>query len=469
MCLTPMAKGEEPALFYTKGQKEVYFLLWDLKFEQANALLAQESQRYPSHPANWVLKSLGLTFLLLLEGDNLHYYQAKEKENQWLDSVSLGKKDAKHAYAKALIKLHWGLLKTVYGEGLSGALAMRQVFLQLKQHKKGQSSPHDNVYYAAFEVALSNIPEQYQWAAQLVGLQQDEKEGWSILERTRHDHDEVVTFEAKLFSLLLKNYLQYPREEIIASCSELSAAYPQKGVQLVCIWLFDKCNASGKAKELLPRLEEKGQYPYFHYIKGLTAYQLLEKENAKNEFLKYVGQSKSVHYKKDALYRLSLLYGLEGDSIKSEKYKERVKKQGSSFYYADKQALKMAYKQNPASALLLAKMAYEGGLFSVSLDHLATFSPKELRIQVETYYLKAKNYQGMGNEEEAKRYYRNAIQACPREGLYYGPMACWYLAKEAKKKGDLGLMNRYLDTLGLFKNYEHRKDIQEKVVKLKRE
>jgi hypothetical protein len=464
------AHSAPSASFYTSAQQEIYFLYWDLEFDRANSILAKEKKLQPSHPANFVLKSLGTTLQLLVQGDKIQYFNTRENEDRWLDSLEAGREEPGYSYSKAMIKLHWGLLKTVYGEGLSGAWAMRQAFLLLKSnHEKNPSLMANEGYFGAISIALSHIPENYQWAAQLAGLEGDENKGWESLKKAQKSGESVTVFESRLFSLLLKNYLKYPREEILLQCEELQKEFPQRGVCAISVWILNKNNASQRAEEMGSKLQVKGSVVYFDYLLGLTYFQLLDLKKAQGYFQTYISQSKSSHYKKDALHKLSILYYLEGDSVKSLKYRERVKRQGSSFYYADKQALKGAYRPWVSKDLQRARMAFEGGLFTTSLQHLSTCTQRDVPSQVEINYLKAKNYQLLNNREQAKFFYKKTIQACPKEGLYFGPMACWVLAKWSKEEGNAPQMKRYIDTLSQFKEYEYKGDIQEKVRKLEQE
>lgn len=464
-----IAHASDPAsllLGTTKVQQDIYFLYWNLEFDKAEPLLVQDIRTHTLRPEHLRLKSTGLTLQLLLKGDKYSYFRYKGIEDKWIDSLKKMPEDASNLYTRAMIKLHWAVLKTAYGEGLSGAWSMRSSYLQLKEiHQKWPQYLELYPYLGALEVALSRVPESYQWATELAGLEGNEKRGIDLLKNSQKGSP-ISTFEADFLSLLLKHYMEVPREELLPVCERLHVQYPYKVVQLVAVWLYNKNNASERANLLWPNLEKGTSYPYFHYLKGITLLQTLHLKEAQLQLEQYVTLSKSANYKKDALYRLSILYGLQGDSMKAARYKERVKKLGNAVYYADKQAQKWALiKHGPSYKLILAKWAFDGGAFASSLD-VVNEMPRG-KEELDKVYLRARNYDLLGERKESIEYYKKTIVLCPKEGVYLGPMSYLHLATLEKEKGNVALMNAYLESIKQFKNYDHKKSIQEKGEKLK--
>jgi tetratricopeptide (TPR) repeat protein len=470
-CLLLLLLGSHQELmakdFFTKQQTEVYFLYWDAQFDEADELLAKDAKTNPADAAYYVLKSTGLTLQLMLEGNMNRYYQFKKKEKEWTDSLEIVRDEASRLYAQAIVKLHWALLKTLYGEGLSGAWAMRQVFLSLKQiNTKYPLFMPAKVYYGALQVATANIPDSYQWAAQLAGLKGNEQQGWLLLKMAQSKPQSVEAFEATLFTLVLKNYLEYSRAEVLVHVKQLSEAHRCHLLYLMLAWACDKNNASAKAHELL--MDCKVAYTFHYYVRGVNAMQRLQLDEAKSHFTRYLKEDKSRNYRKDILYRLSLIAHLQGDSLLATRYRERLKKQGNDLFYADKRAAKQVFLPYPNHDLQIAKWVFEGGDHQRSLQMLNLFTPADPSLSLEKQYLIARNYHVYDDLDEAIKHYKMVAEKCPKEGVYLGPMSCLQISTLCFAQGRKPLCLAYLDLLGRFRNYEHQKYIQDKASSLRR-
>lgn len=456
-------EGVAVGQFYSLNESKIFWASWDLRFAEADSLLSKE----PKTSSYFVLRSLNTTIRLLLEGDKIKYYQRKLLYEKWADSLENCPKDARYFHALALLKLHSALLKVSFGENLSGGLQMRQAYLQFKKNVANPIHlPQDEVYEGAFLAALSNIPDNYQWAAQLVGLEGNESVGFAKLQRVSKGKEMIASFEAKLFTVVLKNYLQFPRKEILSETNMFSA-YSSKVADLLCVWLYNKNNAS---KEALTLLQER-QWPsfsYLDYVHGVTLFQLMNLEMAEKHLNNYVSTTRSTNYKKDCFYKLSVIYDLEGDSTKAVRYREKVKKLGSDVYYVDKQAVKKVYmgKREP-SELLRAKIAFDGGEFESSIHCLFRLN-NQASVILDRNYLLARNYELLGGKLQAIVYYKKVMAQCPNEGNYKGPMACLHLAEMAMEEKNKTLVVNYLNQIENYSDYEHRSSILHKVVKLKK-
>lgn len=457
------AKGVAAGPFYSFRESKIYWASWDLRFAEGDSMLSKE----PKTSSYFVLRSLNTTIRLLLEGDKIKYYQRKLHYDKWVDSLENCPKDARYFHGLALLKLHCALLKVSFGENLSGGLQMRQAYLQFK---KNVANPvhlsEDELYEGAFLAALSNIPDNYQWAAQLIGLEGNEEAGFAKLQKVSKGKETIASFEAKLFTVVLKNYLQFPRSEIVSETKALSV-YSSRVADLLCVWLYNKNNAS---KEALGLLQERHwpSFPYLDYVQGVTLFQLMDLETAEKYLIGYVSSTKSAYYRKDCFYKLSIMYELSGDSAKAFRYREKVKKLGSDVYYVDRQAVKKVYKnERLPSELLRAKIAFDGGEFETSIHCLFQLN-NQASIALERNYLLARNFELLGGKLQATAYYKKVLAQCPKQGNYKGPMACLHLAEMAVVEKKKAAALTYLSQVEHYSEYEHKSTIRHKVGKLRK-
>ena len=446
-------------------QSKAYQHFWSMEFDLARQELSKSKS--PQDPYNFFVQSFGLAVELVLEGDKYKYFKHKSLENKWLDSLSRMKDSPQRQYAIASVKLHWALVKSVFGEGLSAAWNIRQAYQILGEvHKKYPDFKPVYVYYGVLNVALSSIPDSYQWAAQLTGLVGNQAKGLQLLEKAK-DSDPNRYLESSVALLALKSHLEYPRKEILAIGELLSIKYKGFDVMtLIVSWIYNKNNHSKEANALLSLIKGNKGTALVAHTKGVACLQTLDYTKAKNEFLKFLRETKGNSLKKDTYYKLSQIAILENDTLNLSKFKEKMEKNGNDNLFADKFALLMLKYPHYPRQMLLAKLYCDGGLFEESIAAFKLFEPSRALHKAEKYFYMARSFENLNELQKAIHYYNECDKVC-HSTFYIGPLACLRLANIANQRQDSKLIQSYLKRLDRYKNYDFKKSIDNRAKALK--
>jgi tetratricopeptide (TPR) repeat protein len=447
-------------------QTVAFKLFWSMEYDLAKQELAKAKKKSPSDPYNFFVQSFGLAVELVTEADKHKYLQYKPLEDAWLDSLRKMPHSPQRQHVMASVKLHWAMLKSAFGDGLSAAWNIRQAYILLGElNRKYPNYKPAYVYYGALNIVLSSIPDNYQWAAQLTGLVGDEAKGFQMLEKAR-ESDPNLTLEASVALLVLKNQLEYPRKDIQKSASFIVNQY--KGYDLISLlvaWIYNKGNSSVDAKFLISTLSAKNGTSLIAYTSGVAHLQTMEYTKAKSDFMKFLKESKGNALKKDTYYKLSQIAILENDSLAIMKYLEKIKKVGNDNIFVDKYALLMARYPHYTRSFLIAKLYNDGGLFMQSIASFQHVTPTNSMQKAEKYFYLARAHENLADAKQAMYYYEECAKTSPHT-FYIGPLACLYVAKISLLNKDKHHALAYINKLNGYKNYDFEKSIEARGKKL---
>lgn len=452
--------------YLNPSQTEAFKLICKMDFENAKHFLAASKHNSPLNPYNFYVQSFALTIELVLDGDRYKYLKSKSFEGKWLDSLNKLEYSVERQHVIASVKLHWALLKAVFGDGLAAAWNIRQAYLMLGElNKKRPDFAPAFVYYGALNVVLSSMPASYHWAAQLVGLTGDQQKGMVLIAKSKGVH-EIADFEANIANLILKSHLEYPRKEVLDLANSIAGEFKNFDlVSLLIGWLYNKNYNSEGAKKIIQSITSARGATLVSHVMGVACFQTLDFNQAKKYFLKFLKETKGNSLKKDSYYRLSLIAITERDSIAVSKYKEKIKKAGSDNIFADKYAMVLSSYPNFAPAFILGKSSFEGGLFAQSMNYLNQFQPVTPMQKAEKKYYIGRIHESQGNYSQALIFYDESVKISPNT-FYIGPLACIYGMKLSKSMNDLKMLSVLNGKFKKFNKYDFQKSIEDRANKI---
>jgi hypothetical protein len=462
-----LSTASNKSTYLNTYQSNAYRLFWQMEFDLAKIELSKSKHSAPNDPYNFLVQSFGSVIELVAVGDRYKFQQNKILEHKWLDSLSTLKDSPQKEYVIAAVKLHWALAKAVFGDGFSAAWNIRQSYIMLGEiNKNNPKLLPASIYYGVLNIALSNISESYHWAAQLTGLIGYENKGLQILESMSQSSDNDIALEASIFLLVIKSHLEFPRKEILDDANFIISKYKHYDlVSLLVAWIYNKNNYSKEAKILLSSMSSSHTSALITHTMGVANLQTMEYKLAKNEFLKFLKESKGNSLKKDTYYKLSQIAILEVDSVTANKNKSMIKKVGDDHLFADKYAQTMTNYPLCNRTSLIGKLYLDGGLFEKSISQYLLFRPNTQAEKAEKNYHLGVNYEKMNDIQNAMKFYGECARYCPKN-FFYGPLACVKLMKismDYKDKTNALLHEAKLQT---FKNYAFKKQITEKSKKI---
>lgn len=461
LCLQGKSIAQE-INYYNPAQTKALFSILDLDFSKS-----RQQHHYPN-ALDFQLKSLGVFLETVLNCDKEEYLQGKVHELKWQDSLSKTPDCPEKLFAKAQIKLHWAILSYMYGDRVNAAFKMRLVFTTLHDnYKKYPNHKPTQLYFGFMNIYLAEIPDSFQWLADLIGLHGDAELGARLIEASKSNHP-VLEFERQLLTIEKKSQFDDQEDnstKILEKIVEEKGFHPT--TKAITAMYFIKNKNAAKANAILTDLEYD-KYPLFHYIKGLTAYHMLDFETASNYFKSFNKKNLSENFKKDVALHLAYISYLKGDSAQAKKLLASIHHKGNDALFADKKANRLSAEKLPDRNILMSRIAFDAGNWTESKNWLVKWKAYAEVEKAEYFYRMARIEQRLNNIEHSKRCYKSAIGYSHHHSHYYAPFSCLYLSEIYLKESNKTLATHYYDTSSVYSDFEHKQSFAKKQLDLKK-
>jgi hypothetical protein len=448
--------------YYNPNQTKALFSILDLDFSKS-----RQQHHYPN-ALDFQLKSLGIFLETVLNCDKEEYLLGKVHEIKWQDSLSKTPDCPEKLFAKSQIKLHWAILSYMYGDRVNAAFKMRQVYTILHDnYKKYPDHKPTQLYFGFMNIYLAEIPDSFQWLADLIGLHADAELGARLIESSKSNHP-VLEFERQLLTIEKKSQFDDQEDnstKILEKILEEKGFHPT--TKAITAMYFIKNKNAAKANVILTDLEYD-KYPLFHYIKGLTAYHMLDFETASNYFKSFNKKNLSENFKKDVALHLAYISYLEGDSVQAKKLLASIHHKGNDALFADKKANRISSEKLPDGNLLMSRIAFDAGNWAESKNWLIKWKAHTEAEKAEFYYRIARIEQRLNNIELSKKYYKASIANSHHHSHYFGPFSCLYLSEIYLKEANKIQAKHYYDTSSVYSDFEHKHSYTKKHLDLKK-
>lgn len=399
--------------------QKIYNEIFDLEFNYDNSIIKKETDKIKT-PLYLVVEDFRDMLFILLTEDKKNYEKLEKKEEIRLQQLEKFK-DKKNTYhkeykwAKAEIKLHWAIIKLSFDEKWASAWRVRQAYkLLLENEKEFPNFIEQKKSLALLQIALASVPQKYQWALDLIGMEADLESGIKNLQKsTSKTH--FFQKETLLWQALLQTYLV---EDLIENgntskqiAQNLTKKHPSEKLVLLVSSLVMMKNESHKTALLAWQnyarnyqnnkltFEKKEHFSLEYLLAELYFYSEKPKK-AKFHYLNFLRNTKSNqnrNFTKDAYYKLFLIEWLrekkntinESNEITSQNVKENtyfnsISAKGISKTAVDKNAKKFVESINesnhlPNKELYQARILTDGGNYQKALETLNQITNSELQ------------------------------------------------------------------------------------------
>ena len=437
-----------PPCYFSSEQTKAYQLLLQLDFKESIKILKGQDLY------NFQLKSLSYCLDAFVNCDKRKYQLGRRLSLKWIDTVSNSLEGEEKRFVKALIKIHWAFLASTYNEKVFAALEMRQAYMLLKENF--QMYPHHKptlLYYGLFNSFISDIPENYKWIANAVGLRSSYQTGISMVNSSKNC-DLLIEMEKNALMLLRKPQTEYEVHAISKACDYLMEVHGNDDlIKFVVAFYYLKNKNTLDASIILGNINITS-LPMLVYQKALCSYNNLEIDTAIYYFKKFNKINKSESFKKDASLKLAYLHFLEGDTIQGKRYLSSIKKIGNDAIYADKAAEKLSHQQIPDFLTLKSRILFDAGNWVEAKRFLLLIKPITIIQKTEYSYRLGKTEFELGNREKAISYYKECAKICPKQNSYFGPFACLNLAEICLKVNDKIKARSFLNSSKNFSGFD---------------
>lgn len=357
-----------------------------------------------------------------------------------------------YLFSKAVLHFQWSAIQIKYADYWDAAWDFRKSFLLFKENKKKfPTFAYNNIYLGAQEAVISTIPSGYKWISKILGMKGNMKNGMYLLNSYINSNNPYFKEEAFLYTIYLKNYLENEPQQAAQLITKynLDTKNNQLFVFMAANLALNNKDAK-QAEKILNNRNHSNEYidfPMLDYEMGDAKMKSLD-YNAISYFERFIKESKSNFYIKDACYNIAICYYLQGKNDLANQYKNKTKTIGKTESDADKQAQKNAQKIFANKDVLKARLLNDGGYNERALEILLKLNLNESE-KLEYYYRLARVYDELNQIENALINYNKTIEMGKNATEYFAARAAlqtgYIYEKKAAKKEAIRYFEMVLD------------------------
>lgn len=403
----------------TNNLKKAYQRINELKFSEAERLLAQEKRINPNNLMIDFVEDYIDFYALLVNGSTAEFKKRSDNKSRRLNRFNSGNiMSPYYLYSKAEIKIHWAIVGAQYGDQLTAFREMRSAYKLLQTNQKQFPSFMPNYKsLGTLRTIFSAIPDNYKWSAKALGINGSFSQGYrDITKALNYAKTNDFLFEEELRIIYAYILLTSKNDEDTAWKIINHSTINTKTSLLACFVKSDIAMRTGRNDEAISILENaptSSAYtpvPQIDYFIGLAKLRKLDK-SAKSHFDTYLKNKINDNYVKASYLNMawySLMFSGDADY---NKYIQLCKSRGITVIYDDEKALKLT-EIKPNDDILKAQLLYEGGYYNSANSSIGSKSESDFSRKydkINYYYLIARIAHKENQQTRAIQYYQKTI------------------------------------------------------------
>ncbi|HNP07084.1 MAG TPA: tetratricopeptide repeat protein [Cyclobacteriaceae bacterium] len=465
---TPLFASNPVWKFDSQLQK-AYQSVLNLEIDQAySALKSLQPSTNPYHKI--YVESFCETLDVLISEDEVKFQKIEANFRARFKYLDTQKESAETLFLKAELNLQRGFNFLNLGQDLNAVWAIRTAYSQTEEClKKYPDFIPIKKTSGVIQVMVGSVPDKYSWFMSLLGMKGSVSKGQEQLQDLRKSESSLNT-EATILYFTIKGLINQQHEEATNGILKVLQDQPYNRLVLFLgVNMLMKNSQSEKALQLIRTLDEHPQglpMYYIDYLKGEILLQKGDYTNAISAYQKFIVNYKSINFKKDAYYKISLCYWLQNKKEEAYKNFEIAKKTGKEVAEPDRYAnsqLKESIFPNPK--ILKVRLYTDGGYYQEALSTLKAINESTLTTEkekTEYSYRKARLADKMGDPTTAKIYYIRTMKLAGTNPWYFAPNAALQLGYIAKTSNDIPTAKKYFELALSYKNYAYKNSIDSK-------
>jgi tetratricopeptide (TPR) repeat protein len=319
------------------------------------------------------------------------------------------------------------------------------------------------------EVMIGSVPDKFHWFMSLLGMKGSVITGQRQLEELRLSQSSL-SIEANILYFTIKGFINQQFEEAARGFQSLLKQNPDNRLVLFLgINMLVKNSQSEEALRLITNLDlhpEGLPIPYVDYLRGEILLQKGDYPKSIESFQRFINTYPSENFKKDAYFKISLAYLLQGKRDLATTNFERAKTTGRVVVdpdaYADAQLKDGRF---PNTKLLKVRFYIDGGYYKEAKDVFHTILPSDLvttKDQTEYYYRKARLSHKQNELSAARIFYLQTIDMSGENPWYFAPNSALQLGYMAQANHDKIAAKKYFERALAYKKHEYKNSIDSK-------
>ncbi len=447
-----------------KAYKEIF----ELRFEAANATLANEEQQNPNNLIPTFLENyIDFLSLFISEEDAMFEDRARNKEERLQILKSGDKSSPYYLYTQAEIYMQWAFSRVKFGEYIKAFLEIKKAYKLLNDNAEKFPEFKPNLKsLGVLHTLLGAIPDKYKFGAKIFGMTGSISKGMSELAQAIDDDDFIFKDEALIMYAMLQLHLNKNEKEAWKIINT-SALQPDKNLTH-CFAASSIAIYTGNndmAINLLvnrPKGPEYFPFPFLDFYLGNAKLNRLD-DDAHVYFKNYINAYKGKNFIKEAHRKLSWFYLLKGKLSSYNYHLQMTILDGEAISDEDKSAVAEARSNTkPHKELLQARLSFDGAYYDKALHIIEQINPASLGTElhrVEYNYRRARILNEIGELEKAKLAYVQTIKMGKDLPHYFAANSCIKLGyiyeKERNKEKSIQYYKKALD----FDDHEYKNSI----------
>ena len=379
--------------------KTAYQKINQLRFDEANVILTNERKANPENLMVDFVEDYIDFYTLLVNGSTASFNKLSANKARRMKRFEKGPiLSPYHIFAKAEVQMHWGIIRSIYGEQFTAFRELRNAYkiLQTNQRQFPNFMPNYKSL-GTLRTIFSAIPDNYKWSAKALGVNGNFNQGYKEIKKAlNYAKTNEFIFEEELriiyayVLLTSKNDKDKAWQIINHSSINTSTSLLATFVKGDIAMRVGKNETAIKIYQNAPKSKAYIKIPQLQYFLGLAKLRKLDK-SASTHFNTYLKTKINENYIKSSYLNLAWYNQVFSTDANYNKYINLCKTRGATKIYDDQKALKLA-EIKPNKTLLKAELLIAGGYYSRASNELASLSEKTFSRtydKINFHYLKA--------------------------------------------------------------------------------
>ncbi len=422
-------------------QQAMYKEAGQLKIISVKKKLFNQKTIAPSNLANLFIEDFSdfLAVIAISSKDAFEYYKTKNSERiDVFENASL-----KSPYVKFSLSefyLHRAICRVLFSEKFKAVFDLKKARSYSKNNE--EEYPQFELNYktkSLLNILLGSIPPSFKWASGLISLKGDYKTG--IIELNRMLNLSYVKGDYNCFFPEILTYKIITTQQSSASANEnkqlntyfstltVKRELPQNYI-LLYAWsdyLMKNGQNDMAIKVICSQQKDPGYIPFWpiEFIQGVALQNKLDK-SCVSHFLSYIQGVRKGNYINACFQRLAWQSLLNGSPQEYDKYIQQINRSIINTEQDQAALFEQQSKQRPFIQLLKARLLFDGGYYSQSMEELSSIKTENLHhplCQLEYYYRLARNYEKQGSFTKAMFLFNKVIIDGSTVANYYAANA----------------------------------------------
>jgi len=405
--------------------------LMSLRLSEARVLISREKAVHPQNAVTILLDNYYDFFTILTTENRDQFEKLQANKSTRIDRLEQESENSPYYnYCIAQVNLQWALLHSRFAEYTTAGFEINKAYRLLQSNvKKYPNFLPAYIPLGVVNVLLGSLPGgPLKSILAFLGIKGDTQTGVQTLERLSEtlkktgyafSYDELVFYLTYIQTDVVNDPLAY--NKMLHMVNGIDSASLLKSY--IAGYAALRTGHSNEAIGLFQNRVQGPEYQPYAYMDYLLAIAKMNRqdEDANNYFNKFLKTYSGVNFIKDTYLHLAWSCLLDGDMKRYNAFIELVKSKGNLYNDKDKQALDEANDNPPDADLLRARLLCDGGFYTKAIAALSNKTVNDFslpRDKIEYYYRLGRIYDAMDKNDEAIKYYNNAI-AIGRNSTYH--------------------------------------------------